>query len=408
MNVEFRDYAPERDREAAHRIWTEVGWLEKGKEAQMDAYVECGAARVAAIDGQAECLVTRAPGDLRYQEERLSATVVTGVTTGRVARKQGFAARLLAQSLAQDAAAGAAIAVLGMFEQGFYNRLGFGTGCYEHIFAFDPAHLRAKSVARVPKRLCEADGPAMHRARLARLRTHGSLSVLPEAITTSECSFRDGFALGYADGPGGALTHFAWCHAKDAEHGPYDVTLVYATWAQFHELLALLRNLGDQVHLVTLAEPPLLQLQDLIDQPFKHRRVTKRSQYEASCRACGYWQARILDLDACLENTHLDGPSVRFNLELRDPIQPLLEPNGWQGVAGSYAVTLGPESAAVRGGEPGLPTLRSSVGAFTRMWLGVRPASSLAVTDELEAAEELLRRLDRVLALPSPDLDWSI
>jgi hypothetical protein len=38
----------------------------------------------------------------------------------------------------------------------------------------------------------------------------------------------------------------------------------------------------------------------------------------------------------------------------------------------------------------------------------VRPASSLAVTDELEAAEELLRRLDRVLALPSPDLDWSI
>ncbi|MEE2992431.1 MAG: hypothetical protein VX603_04565 [Gemmatimonadota bacterium] len=36
---------------------------------------------------------------------------------------------------------GAEICVLSMFEQGFYDRLGFGTGPYEHKVRFDPAEL---------------------------------------------------------------------------------------------------------------------------------------------------------------------------------------------------------------------------------------------------------------------------
>jgi hypothetical protein len=40
------------------------------------------------------------------------------------------------------------------------------------------------------------------------------------------------------------------------------------------------------------------------------------------------------------------------------------------------------------------------------MWLGVRPASGLAVTDELAGPPALLEQLDDVLLLPTPRPDW--
>ncbi|MCD4827982.1 MAG: hypothetical protein K8R90_00945 [Candidatus Cloacimonetes bacterium] len=42
------------------------------------------------------------------------------------------------------------------------------------------------------------------------------------------------------------------------------------------------------------------------------------------------------------------------------------------------------------------------------MGLGVRPATGLAITDELEAPRELLAALDQLLRLPQPHLDWMI
>ena len=69
-------------------------------------------------------------------------------------------------------------------------------------------------------------------------------------------------------------------------------------------------------------------------------------------------------------------------------------------------VALGPESSAEPGTDGTLPTLTASVGAFTRMWLGVLPATGLAVTDELEGPQELLEELDWALRLPQPRYDW--
>jgi hypothetical protein len=46
------------------------------------------------------------------------------------------------------------------------------------------------------------------------------------------------------------------------------------------------------------------------------------------------------------------------------------------------------------------------VNAFSRLWLGVRPASGLAVTDDLAGPSALLEQLDRVLLLPEPKPDW--
>jgi hypothetical protein len=58
------------------------------------------------------------------------------------------------------------------------------------------------------------------------------------------------------------------------------------------------------------------------------------------------------------------------------------------------------------GRDASLPTLRAGVGAFTRLWLGVRPATGLAVTDRLVGQRELLAGLDEALRLPDPRPDW--
>jgi len=71
-------------------------------------------------------------------------------------------------------------------------------------------------------------------------------------------------------------------------------------------------------------------------------------------------------------------------------------------------ITLGPSSRVESGTDADLPTLTASVGAFTRMWLGVRPATGLAMTDDLAGPPELLRALDLTLRLPDPKLDWDI
>jgi hypothetical protein len=185
--------------------------------------------------------------------------------------------------------------------------------------------------------------------------------------------------------------------------------MTFQTGEQFLELMALLRSLGDQIRLVWLQEPPGVQLQDLIEQPFKQRQISRRSEYESTVRASAYWQVRICDLAGCLERTHLPGDAVRFNLALTDPIERFLDDDvPWHGLTGDYVVTLGPSSGVEPGTDADLTTLTASVGAFTRMWLGVRPVTGLAMTDDLAGPPELLKALDLTLRLPDPKLDWDI
>jgi len=405
-----REYDPIRDKEAAHRIWMETGWLQKGKEEAMDIYVGSGRAMVAEVNGEAECLVLSALGTIRHLEDELPFTAVTGVNTSRVARKQGFASRLTARVVAADAADGALVAGLGMFEQGFYNRLGFGTGSYELWVGFDPAQLQIEVKPRVPRRITTDDWAVVHASRLARHRAHGSLIFHSPNTTRSAMMAlfaENGFGLGYNDGPSGELTHHIWCSAS-GPHGPYSVRwMSYQTPEQFLELMALLKNLGDQARLVRMCEPPGIQLQDLIVQPFKQHQITEKSRFEAGTRATAWKQVRICDLPGCVAHTHLRGETVRFSLKLTDPIERFLdEDTPWPGVGGEYVVTLGPQLSAEPGTDRALPTLAASVGAFTRMWLGVLPASGLAVTDELEGPQELLEELDWALRLPQPSMDW--
>ena len=96
------------------------------------------------------------PVNARPAQRRANASTsrpqrVTAVTTSRIARKQGFARVMTARQLAEAAENGAEVAALGMFDQGFYDQVGFGTGGYEHSIRFDPARILTARSVRVAR-----------------------------------------------------------------------------------------------------------------------------------------------------------------------------------------------------------------------------------------------------------------
>ena len=412
MSLPILEYDHARDWEAVKRIHFEVGWLSNEEDAKaFEPLAQKFDGVVCPIDGEAECAVFTAPGAVRHNETDVNMTAVTGVVTSRVARKLGAAKLLTAHALAKHADAGSEVASLGMFDQGFYNRLGFGNGSYERRVRFDPATLNIDSSFRRPKRIDRDQWRDVYVAMHNRLRGNGGCVLnIPEIFQydMSAGNIEHPIALGYYDGPDNTLSHFFW-GSTQGENGPYEVYVYcYQTTEQLFELLALIKSLGDQVSLFQMQEPPEIQFQDLLDQPFRNRMNTRGSKFAISHEVAAYWQTRMLDVPKCLSKTHLDSEPVTFNLVLSDPIEEHLDgANAWRGCSGNYIVTLGEQSSAEIGESANLPVLKASVGAFTRLWLGVREASSLALTDELDAEVGLLRALDRAIRLPQPFIGWN-
>lgn len=406
MNI--RAYNPITDSDHAFRIHFEIGWTDKDDKDKTLRFIEAGTSWVAEINNEVECLVTTYPGTMRWMTEDIPLGAVMAVTVSRVARKQGFASRVTAYAIAETVKNGALISGLGMFEQGFYNNLGFGTGGYDHHHTFDPLHLNVKGLARPPRRLAKEDSEILHRARLDRRKTHGSVNILPAEVTAADMDYGDRFGLGYFDNADGSLSHFIWVYPEKREHGTYYIKwVVWNTPEQYMELLQVIKSLEDQVRRVRMMEQAGIQLQDFINYPMRHQHLTQNSEWEAANRAVAYWQVRMNDVSACLARTHIETKTVQFNLELTDPIEKYLDANSiWRGTTGEYTVTLGEESNARRGSNPSLPTLKASINAFSRLWLGVRPATGLAITDDLSAPPELLAQLDHSLLLPQPRPDW--
>ena len=410
----FRAFDPARDMRAIERIWVEIGWLDPDKCApEATAWLfEAGHAEVATIDGRAECLVHWTPGSLRYLDRALDLGVVTAVTTGHAGRKRGFAQALTARALAGQAEAGMAVSALGMFDQGFYDKAGFGVGCYVNEVSFDPATLTVERAPRPPRRLGAEDYAQVHQAMAKRKLLHGSVVLHAPELTKLDMLFTEKpFGLGYYDGAGGALSHFIWGEMK-GEHGPYRVTMrAYQTTEQLMELLALIKSLGDQVSSFILNEFGEFQFQDLLRTPARNARLSRGGRHAQRLEASAIWQSRILDLGACMAAARAS-EALSFNLTLADPVAALLDEYGrgasaWRGVGGEWTAHLDADGGVVAAGHKrGLPRLVASVGAFSRMWLGARPASHLAITDALSAEADLLARLDAAFRLPLPDFGW--
>jgi len=410
--MNWRVYDADRDRDAVQRIWYEVAWLDpaNGDYAKgLDLYLQHGAALVADIHDEAECLVVTAPGTINHGPSTLPMTGVMAVTTGRVGRRQGLAARLTARLVAQAALDGSLVAGLSTFEQGFYNRLGFGNAAYDTQLAVDPSRLAIKAKPRPPHRLSAKDYAAVHANRVACAKTHGAVSFDDPAITHARILWEPNtFGLGYFDGPGGALSHHVWFSTTNVETGPYrTVWMAHSTPEQLQELLALLTGLSDQVYQVYVEEPFGVCLQDLVDRPFHHQSTTRRAKYDSFVRAMAYFQYRLLNIPKALECTEIPSADVRFNLELQDPIVDYLgEDIAWPGVGGNYVVTLGTPCHAEPGEDAALPTLTASVNAFTRLWLGAQSARGLFVTDEFFGPAALIHALDEAIRLPTPRTLW--
>ncbi len=405
----IRAFDIKSDLDAVKRIWREVGWVEEDHEIkQLDHFFACGSTLVGTLDDVAECSVHITDGVIQLADTPLPLCAVTAVTTSRIARGHAFARRLTARQLAQGAAQGAAVAALGMFDQGFYDQLGFGTGAYDHEFVFDPGTLKVSQKPPTPRRLEIENYEEMHAAMLNRHKVNGSVCLNPPILMKAELGFSDkGFGLGY--NTDGRLSHFIWLEVK-GEHGPYEVRwMAYEDMSQLLELLALLKSLSDQVYSLRMMEPPEIQLQSLLQRPLRNRTISEQSKHAAEHESLAWWQLRVLDVPACVEAAGGLAAEADFQLNLSDPLDELLaqeDADGWRGAGGQYVVHLGDHSHAVAGADAGLPQLSCSVNAFTRLLWAVAPAGSLAVTDGLQAPTELLDRLNRALTFQPPHPGW--
>lgn len=406
----IRPFEFERDNEYVDRILLEVGWRrpqepDVRREAR-EAFHRASDAYVAELSGEPECFVSTVHGDYRYRDHDLPFTGVTGVVTSRVARKQGLASATTVRALAAAAERGSVIAGLGIFDQGFYDKLGFGTGGYDHYLKIDPATLTVPYCTRVPVRLTPLNVPEMHEARLRRRRTHGSVRLSPEAVTrfNSTHSATD-FGLGFRD-EAGTLTHHLWVHTQDSRIGPYRILwTAFSTIAEYLDLLGLMRNLGDQLYMVYVPEPAGVQLQDFIRRPFRRYQEARRGEFETDSKASANFQYRILDVAQAFQAAAGVMRLPAFTMRVTDPVSPFLhDHDGWQGVAGDYEV--GPHGAARIAAGVGQPDLTLPVSDLTRGWLGVLPFSTLRDMGGAALSGDLARELDAAFAGPSPHTDW--
>jgi len=406
--MNYRNYNPKKDKDAVYRIFNEVGWVhDKKKDKYLNGFLPKANALVCVINGEPEVMALSSNGSITYLDQQLDFAAVTGVATSLLARKQGLAGRLTATRQALDAENGAEIGGLCIFDQGYYNKMGYGNGNYDRIAAFTPSSLRINRKTKIPTRLTEKDYKKIHRSRKNRMLCHGAVT-LPEYATKAELGEEaKNVGYGYFDEKGN-LTHHLWINGKGKEQGPIWISwLAYQNLDQLMDLLALIKSFEEQIIMVRMVEPPYIHMQDFISRPYHIKSITRKSQHENLIYSTAYWQLRILDLQKCMKKTHLNCEDLEFNLQLSDPIDKYLGKEiKWRGIAGKYVVKFGKNSSAKKGSKKNLPTMKASVGAFTRLWYGIVPASTLVYSDNIEASKGLLNKLDNALILPEAHVDW--
>lgn len=408
-----RPYHPE-DREEAERIWREVKWLVDDNREPLRLLLDGGRATVGTQRGSVECLAITTPAKFRYLGTDLSMSAVMAVTTSLVARKQGLAGQTTAAAVRESAEAGATLSALGIFDQGYYDRLGFGTMPYTRRLLFDPAQLMVPYPKRPPHRFDASHSELLHRSRLRRARGHGSVNLLsPNNSRAEAVEVKSSGGLGYYRSDG-EIGHHLYGHLKE-ENGPYRIWwAAYENYDELRDLLGVLRSLADQIHLVDMMEPRGVVLQDFLKQPFKFRRSTEKGKYEHTIITAAASQLRILDIPAAVAAMGPSEPSpkpssepLEFNLLIDDPIERQLPEDGrWRGCSGSYVVQLGADPKAEPGDGKSLPKVRMSIGGFTQLWSGARKVAHLSLRGELDAESDVRDELSRRFRVPEPDFEW--
>lgn len=407
----IRRYVPNKDYIAVHRLLKEVGWVDADSSSyEIDKFFSMGLTLVGEVNGSLECITASALGDMAYLDSKLALEAVTAVVTGMPARRKGLAQTMTAQLMMQNASNGVQVSALGVFDLGFYDRLGYATAPYQHRLVCDLSDLRA-GPARTPVRLNYANADAIHSALLARKRGHGGCNIHSNAMTAGEFALTPRmFGFGYRDSQTNKLSHFLLAE-KEGENGPMWINwLVWDNDDQLRELLGFVASLGDQIWVGIVPQPRGVNIQDLLKRPLKMRPITtsKTTHPQASgIQAYSSWQFRIMDMQSCVAQTKIHRGEVKFNLQVADPLTKYATDTiNWQPQNGEWSITFGSKSQAQRGFTTGLPTLKASIGAFSRLWGGGASAHGLAITDALVAPTELLDELDATMDLPPIYREW--
>ncbi|MFW2382020.1 MAG: GNAT family N-acetyltransferase [Acidimicrobiales bacterium] len=417
--LELVRFDDERDMESVLRVWTETGWFdgEDRQKAQIKEFFQAndGRSLVALLDGDAESVVHCTLGSMRYGTvpvcRELSVGAITAVTTSRIARKLGAASRLTARTIAEMGDDGAAIALLGMFEQGFYDRFGFGVGPYEiKVFAY-PGSLRVPAEYRTPERFdFEHHSDELHDSVVNRYRTHGGVVIGGERSTTTAVNLDYEVSI-YGYRTDGAISH--WMALEHSgETGPDRVVAwAYQSPEQCLELLRVIQEWGDQVDLIRFIEPPWMQAQDFDSEPGHNYRRTKGTKVHVRTEADAWWQIRIVDIETCIAAMAPVSEPFEVVVEIDDPVEHHLTGSGysgsWKPLTGMWRFSFGESHSAERVTDAPNLDLRTSINALSRWWLGVLPATALGVTGQMDADHSTLARLDRLTAhLPRPHPGW--
>ncbi|MCD4760546.1 GNAT family N-acetyltransferase [bacterium] len=398
-----------KEMKAIYRIWKECGWIsdDANEKKSLDAFLEGSNNQIIELNGDPECLICTSPGKMYYGDTTLNITAVTAVTVSHILRKQGAASTLLVSMLGEEAQHGADVAGLGMFEQGYYNRLGFTTMGYEHWFTFDPGKLSIYKKGGIPERLTKKNWKAVHKNLSERIKGHGTVTLDPPELIKAEMLFgKNAFGLGYKQN--GKLTHHVWFSTDDAETGPYYVRwMAYSNWDQFLECMGIIKSLEEQVRSISMREPTHIQLQDFIEKPFQLQTITRKSKFESRMRAIAYQQLRILNLENSIAAVCYEGTPFSFNLTLSDPLKAQLPANStYKGCSGEYTVNIGKESSISQGVTKGLSAVSGSISGFTRLWIGTVPASTIGLSEDLKIDPQLYDQLQKAFFKPYAGSDW--
>ena len=115
---EIRPYESDRDRAAVHRVFRDCSWSgsdDDDKRNDIWLIQEHGRTLVGVIDDVPEAVVVTNSGSIRYVDRDLPLAAVSAVVVSRRARRQGLARSATVEALAQEAEAGAAVSLLGIF-----------------------------------------------------------------------------------------------------------------------------------------------------------------------------------------------------------------------------------------------------------------------------------------------------
>ena len=403
-HVDCMDFCLNDHSEKVIFLLKEAGWLER--DSDRDAFISYlnrqGASTVvAAVDSKIEGLaVAEHNASMNYMFQTVNLTVIDTVCASGVSRGMGVASMLVARQLANAADNGLHLASLGVFDQGFYDRLGFGSCIAEPLFCFDPLQLICKQERRTPERLGEDNFLEIYECLLNGVEAHGVVRISNPEWLKLQLKKDNISSFGFRN-KCGKLTHFI----SIKEISKIAIGVVFCSFScseEFFDLLSLLRSFGDQIYSIYMTSPPKINLSDCLLRPTRFDKTQKRDKTTCRVRT----QFRILDLFECIEKVKLpSSEKVSFNLRISDPLTDYLSEGGgincdWRGVSGEYVIHLGEESFAERGRDNTLEYMEASISAFTRLWLGVAQASTLCFTDEMSAPAKLLSKLDRYWVLP--------